>query len=163
MTVLRDTAARGVATREPLVRGATIGAAAMAVPDQVVPNSVIAERLGVDDRWIEKRTGVVERRIATAADSVASLAATAARRTLELASCDPESVDLVLVATCRPDHITPNVAPHVVELAGLGSAGSLDLGSACSGWLAGLRLAAGQVETGRADRVLVIGSDVMSR
>jgi 3-oxoacyl-[acyl-carrier-protein] synthase III len=163
VTLLGHTAAEGAATGERLLRGASIGAAALAVPDQVVPNSVVAERLGVDARWIEKRTGVVERRIATPEDSVASLAASAARRTLELADCAPEAVDLVLVATCRPDHITPTVAPQVVDLAGLGSAGAFDLGSACSGWLAGVRVAAGQVETGRADNVLVIGSDVMSR
>jgi 3-oxoacyl-[acyl-carrier-protein] synthase III len=144
-------------------RGSAIAAAGMAVPDHVVSNEPIAERLGVDDHWIRKRTGVVERRIAEPGTTCAGLAAEAAMYALRSAGCEPESVDLVLVATMTPDDITPNVAPVVVSLAGLGTAGSADVGAACTGWLAGVRLAAAQVETGRADRVLVIGADILSR
>jgi 3-oxoacyl-[acyl-carrier-protein] synthase-3 len=140
-----------------------MSAPALAVPDRVVPNDEIASRLDVDDRWIRKRTGVVERRFAGPDDTVAGLAAKAGLRTLEAAGCPPEAVDLVLVATCNSDDITPNTAPVVVALAELGASGSADVGAACTGWLSAVRLAAGQVETGRAERVLVIGSDVMSR
>jgi 3-oxoacyl-[acyl-carrier-protein] synthase III len=155
--------ATGTATPERRLRGSAIAGAGMALPDRVVTNEPIAARLGVDDRWIRKRTGVVERRIADPEASLAELAAVAAARALESAGCNPGSVDLVLVATMTPDDITPNVAPVVVARAGLGTAGAADVGAACTGWLAGIRMAAGQVETGRADRVLVIGADLLSR
>jgi 3-oxoacyl-[acyl-carrier-protein] synthase-3 len=69
----------------------------------------------------------------------------------------------VLVATMTPDDITPNAAPVVANALGAENAGAIDIGAACSGWLAALRLAAGQVETGRAERVLVIGAELLTR
>jgi 3-oxoacyl-[acyl-carrier-protein] synthase III len=69
----------------------------------------------------------------------------------------------VLVATMTPDDITPNAAPVVADALGAENAGAIDIGAACSGWLAALRLAAGQIETGRADRVLVIGAELLTR
>ncbi len=62
-----------------------------------------------------------------------------------------------------PDDITPNAAPVVANALGAENAGAIDIGAACTGWLAALRLAAGQVETGRAERVLVIGAELLTR
>jgi 3-oxoacyl-[acyl-carrier-protein] synthase III len=67
------------------------------------------------------------------------------------------------VATMTPDELTPNAAPVVANALGAENAGAIDIGAACTGWLAALRLAAGQVETGRADRVLVIGAELLTR
>jgi 3-oxoacyl-[acyl-carrier-protein] synthase III len=133
------------------------------VPPEVVPNGPIAERIGVDDAWIVKRTGIKSRRRAAPADRLSDLATFAGRRALADAGVDPLDVDLVLVATMTPDEITPNAAPLVAHELGAETAGAIDIGAACTGWLAALRLAAGQVETGRADRVLVIGAEVLTR
>ena len=119
------------------------------VPPEVVPNAEIGPRLGVEDEWIQKRTGIKS--------------TVAGRRALQDAGVDVRDVDLVLVATMTPDDITPNAAPVVADALGAVNAGAIDLGAACSGWLAALRLAAGQVETGRADRVLVIGAELLTR
>jgi 3-oxoacyl-[acyl-carrier-protein] synthase III len=67
------------------------------------------------------------------------------------------------VATMTPDEVTPNAAPLVAHALGADNAGAIDVGAACTGWLAALRLAAGQIETGRADRVLVIGAEILTR
>jgi 3-oxoacyl-[acyl-carrier-protein] synthase III len=145
-------------------RGAAIRSAAIAVPRAVVANASIAERFGVDDRWIRKRTGVVERRIARDGETVASLAAEAATEALRSAGCAPELVDLVLVATMTQDQITPNVASTVIgRLDGLPCAGALDVNAACTGWIGAVGMAAAQLETGRAEHVLVIGADLLSR
>jgi 3-oxoacyl-[acyl-carrier-protein] synthase-3 len=61
------------------------------------------------------------------------------------------------------DELLPNAAPLVVERLGAGNAGAVDLGSACTGFLSGLALASAQVEAGRAEAVLVIGAELMSR
>ena len=133
------------------------------VPPEVVPNGPIAERIGVDDAWIVKRTGIKSRRRALPHEKLADYATFAGRRALQDADVDPLDVDLVLVATMTPDEITPNAAPVVANALGAENAGAIDIGAACSGWLAALRLAAGQVETGRADRVLVIGAELLTR
>jgi 3-oxoacyl-[acyl-carrier-protein] synthase-3 len=133
------------------------------VPPEVVPNGPIAERIGVDDAWIVKRTGIKSRRRALPGERLTDYATFAGRRALADASVDPRDVDLVLVATMTPDEITPNAAPVVANALGADNAGAIDIGAACTGWLAALRLAAGQVETGRADRVLVIGAELLTR
>ena len=132
------------------------------LPDRVVPNGPIAERIGVDAEWIVRRTGIRERRYAAPGERTSELATTAARRALQDAGLKPADIDLVLVATMTPDELTPNTAPLVAEALGIG-AGAYDIGSACTGWLAALSAAASQVETGRAGAVLVIGAEILSR
>jgi 3-oxoacyl-[acyl-carrier-protein] synthase-3 len=132
-------------------------------PAEVVPNSALAGRLGVDDPWIIKRTGVHTRRRAAPTERLSDMATWAARRALTDAGVEPYDIDLVLVATMSQDEITPNTAPLVAHELGAERAGAMDIGAACSGFLAALRLAAGQIETGRADRILVIGAEALTR
>jgi 3-oxoacyl-[acyl-carrier-protein] synthase III len=132
------------------------------LPDRVVPNGPIAERIGVDSEWIVRRTGIRERRYAAPEDRTSGLAVAAARRALQDAGLKPTDVDLVLVATMTPDELTPNTAPLVAEALGIG-VGAYDIGAACTGWLAALSAAAGQIETGRSDAALVIGAEILSR
>src|SRR5215207_841435 len=133
------------------------------VPPEVVPNGPIAERIGVDDAWIVKRTGIKSRRRALPDERLTDYAVFAGRRALNDAGVDPLDVDLVLVATMTPDEITPNTAPLVAHELGAERAGAMDIGAACSGFLAALRMAAGQIETGRAERILVIGAEALTR
>ena len=132
------------------------------LPDRVVPNGPIAERIGVDSEWITRRTGIRERRYAADDERTSDLATTAARRALGDAGLKPADVDLVLVATMSPDELTPNVAPVVANALGL-TVGAYDIGAACTGFLAALSAGAAQVETGRAEAVLVIGAEILSR
>ena len=132
-------------------------------PAEVVPNSALAGRLGVDDAWIVKRTGVHTRRRAAPSERLSDMATWAARRALNDAGVEPYDIDLVLVATMSQDEITPNTAPLVAHELGAERAGAMDIGAACSGFLAALRMAAGQIETGRADKILVIGAEALTR
>ena len=142
---------------------AGIAALATALPAPVVGNGPIAERIGVAEDWIPSRTGVLERRHAEPGVTLAGLAAEAGTSALERAGVPPEDVDLVLVATLTQDELLPNAAPLVAEQVGAAGAASVDLGSACTGFVAGLALAAAQVETGRASTVLLIGAELLSR
>jgi 3-oxoacyl-[acyl-carrier-protein] synthase-3 len=132
------------------------------LPDRVVPNGPIAERIGVDPDWIVRRTGIRSRRHAEPGVRTADLALAAARRALSDAGLRPADIDLVLVATMTPDELTPNTAPLVADALGL-KVGAFDVGAACTGWLSALSIAAGQIETGRVERVLVIGAETISR
>jgi 3-oxoacyl-[acyl-carrier-protein] synthase III len=159
--VAREARHNGRAVAPP--RTATILGLGHHLPPEVVPNGPIAERIGVDDAWIVKRTGIKSRRRALPDEHLTDYATFAGRRALTDAGVDPRDIDLVLVATMTPDDITPNAAPVVAEALGAETAGAIDIGAACTGWLAALRLAAGQVETGRAERVLVIGAELLTR
>lgn len=152
-----------VADAERRPQRAGIASIAAALPPKVVPNQQIAERLGVDGDWISTRTGVHERRVAEPDATLAALAAEAAEPALERAGVDAAEVDLVLVATSTPDEIVPNAAPLVAERIGAVGAGAIDIGSACTGFVAALELAAATIEASRARTVLVIGAELMSR
>ena len=132
------------------------------LPERVVPNGPIAERIGVDSEWIVRRTGIRERRYAAPGERTADLAVAAARRALSDAGLKATDVDLVLLATMTPDELTPNTAPVVAHALGIGAA-AYDIGAACTGWLSALSVGAGQIETGRSECALVIGSETLSR
>jgi 3-oxoacyl-[acyl-carrier-protein] synthase-3 len=142
---------------------AAIHGVAMAVPDRLVGNEEIAARLGVDPEWIAKRTGTSRRPWASDGERMSDFAARAASAALERCELDPEEIDLVLVATSTADEITPNAAPLVAGLIGARHAGAFDVGAACTGWLTGVAMACGQIESGRARHAVVVGADFLSR
>jgi 3-oxoacyl-[acyl-carrier-protein] synthase III len=160
-TIAREATRSGAPVAPP--RTASIIGLGHWVPAEVVPNSELAPRLGVDDAWIVKRTGVQTRRRAAPTERLSDMATWAGRRALADADLDAYDLDLVLVATMTQDEITPNAAPLVANALGAERAGAMDIGAACSGFLAALRMAAGQIETGRAERILVIGAEALTR
>jgi 3-oxoacyl-[acyl-carrier-protein] synthase-3 len=149
--------------RRGALRDAALLSIATVLPETVVRNDEIAKRIGKTDDWIYTRTGIRERRVARADERLSDLAAAAGRDALAQAGVDGAELDLVLVATLTADEITPNAAPLVAHALGATRAGAIDVGAACTSFLSAVALAAGQIETGRADRVLVIGADFISR
>jgi 3-oxoacyl-[acyl-carrier-protein] synthase-3 len=87
----------------------------------------------------------------------------AARRALQDAGTDPRELDYVIVATMSPDEITPNSAPRVAHALGASRAAAFDVGAACTGFLAGLAQGAAMIEVGRAERILLIGAETLTR
>jgi len=143
-------------------RFARIAAVASALPERVVPNSYFESIVETSEQWIVERTGIRERRFAGAGESTASLSAAAGGEALRRAGVAPESVDLLIVCTCTPERIIPSTAAFVQTRLGL-SCPSFDLNAACAGWVYGLSVADAQIRAGAADRVLVIGAEVLSR
>ena len=161
-----DPAAAATATPMPWerqLRAAALTSVAMAVPERVVSNATVAANAGVTEQWIVHRTGVHERRHVSEGERLQDLATRAGRAALEQAGVEPGELDLVLVATVAADELLPNAAPLVAHDLGATRAGAMDVGAACTGFLSALQLATAQVEGGRADNVLVIGADVLSR
>ena len=136
---------------------------ATAVPSASVTTQELAERLGVSEDWIVSRTGIRSRPVAAPDERLSEFAARAGSAALSRAGVDPADVDLVLVATLTQDELMPNAAPVVAHALGADRAGAIDLGAACTGFLSGLSLAAAQIETGRAERILLIGADFTTR
>jgi 3-oxoacyl-[acyl-carrier-protein] synthase-3 len=159
--IARD-AARN-ARRPAPPRTATILGLGHYLPSEVVPNGPIAERIGVDDEWIVKRTGIHARRRVAPNERTSDLAVFAGRRALQDAGVDPADLDYVIVATMTADEITPNCAPLVANALGAHRAATYDVGAACTGFLAGLSQSAALVEVNRAERILLIGAESLTR
>ena len=96
----------------------------MAVPEKIVTNEELAQRIDTTDEWIQSHTGIRERRIASDDQTTASLAVDAALRALDMAHLNPADLDLIIVSTSSPEYIFPGD--------GLSGAGSLG-GEQCRG------------------------------
>src|SRR5882724_12711730 len=116
-----------------------------------------------NNQWILERTGISERHIADPEAATSDLAVQAARQALEQRGIDATDLDAILVCTVTPDMLFPSTACLVQHQIGATRAWGFDLVAACSGFLYGLTTAAHLVAAGTHNKVLVIGSDTMSR
>lgn len=132
------------------------------VPDRIVTNHELETRYGFEPGWVEKRTGIKERRYAADDEGTSDLAVKAARRAIEKAGVRAEDIDLLLVGTFTPDYTCPSTACLVQDKLGL-DAPAVDLQAACSGFMYALATGAQYVATGNSKLALVIGADVNSR
>jgi 3-oxoacyl-[acyl-carrier-protein] synthase III len=138
-----------------------IAAVGHALPERRVTSAELETRLGLEAGWIERRTGIRERRVAAPGEATSDLAVRAAADALGRASLSAP-VGLLLLATSTPDHPLPPTAPLVAHRLGLTACGALDLTSACTGFLAALALGHSYCRAHRC-AVLVVGANVLSR
>ncbi len=149
-------------TAAPLVRsGASMIGVGTALPARVVPNAEVAEQLGIDAEWIVKRTGIEERRSAQPGERLYEFAAAAGAEALAEAGVGATEVDLIVLATTSNEELMPAAAPRVAAVLGATNAACYDVNAACTGFLSAVSVACGQIESGRAVNVLVIGADLM--
>ncbi len=133
-----------------------------ATPDQSLSNDQLSLRVDTNDSWIRSRTGICSRRIIGSDESITDLAGRACLKALKMANWDPESVDLILLATSTPDDLFGS-APQVQAKLGASNAVAFDLTAACSGFLFALVTAAQFLQNGSFKRALVVGADQLSR
>ena len=133
------------------------------VPSQVLTNDDLSRIVQTNDAWIVERTGIRERHIAEREIATSDMAVAAARLALEQRGIGASELDAILVCTVTPDMMFPSTACLVQEQLGARNCWGFDLVAACSGFLYGMTTAAHLVSSGSYGRVLVIGSDTMSR
>jgi 3-oxoacyl-[acyl-carrier-protein] synthase-3 len=133
------------------------------LPERVLSNEELAQRVNTSDEWIVDRTGIKNRRIASEAETTAKMGANAALRALEAANFSPQAVDMIVVATCTPDKVFPSTACLIQEALGIPPCPAFDIQAACSGFIYGLSVIDQFVNSGLAKNPLLIGSEVMSR
>ena len=133
------------------------------LPEEVRTNEQISETVDTSDSWIYERTGIKSRRIAGPHESAASMAEIAARQAIDAARCDPQTIDLIIVATGTPDLIYPSTGCLLQQRLGIKNAVACDIQAACSGSIFALSIADQYIKSGVAKTVLVIGSEICSR
>ena len=123
------------------------------------------ENMGLDtsDEWIQKRTGVVERRMAEPDVTASDLAAEASIRALEAAGLTAKDLDLIIVATITPDTCCPSAANWLQAKLDAPQAVTFDITAACSGFIFGLNVAEQYLKNKTFKHVLVVASEIMTR
>ncbi len=133
------------------------------LPDNVVTNTDLEDRVDTSDEWIRTRSGISERRIADEDQSASDIGVPAARAALEDADVSPGSIDLVVVPTSTPDMAFPSTACAIQDQLGISGAAAFDISAACSGYIYGLSIAHSQIKTGVVENVLLVAPEVYSR
>ncbi|MEM7156976.1 MAG: beta-ketoacyl-ACP synthase III [Myxococcota bacterium] len=134
-----------------------------ALPPKVLTNSDLEKMVDTSDEWITGRTGIKERRIAADDVSTSDLCAEALRNACTDAGLEPQALDAIIVGTSTADTLFPSTACWVQGKLGLSGPAAFDVSAGCSGFLYGLELAAALVNSGTAQRVGVVGGEVMSK
>ena len=130
------------------------------VPPAVLSNQDLTTFMNTTDEWITSRTGIKERRICHC--NFSDMAIVAAKQALAAADLDPKELDLILLGSLTNDSLCPNTASLVQDAIGATNAASLDINSACTGFLYGLHIGTNLIKTGAHKKVLVLGGEFIS-
>ena len=142
---------------------AAITAVGKYVPDYILTNKELETYVETNDEWITTRTGIKERRILKEEGLGTSyMAIKAAEELLQKSGTDPLDIDMIIVATATPDLMVASTAAYVASEIGAMNSFAYDLQAACSSFLYGMSTAASYIESGRYNKVLLIGADKMS-
>ena len=133
------------------------------LPSNIRTNAQLSEMVDTSDSWIFERTGIKSRRIADPNESAASMAEIAARLALEAADCDPNSIDLIIVATGTPDRVYPSTGCLLQQRLNIKNCVAFDIQAACSGSIFAMSIADQYIKSGAAKTVLVVGTEICSR
>lgn len=143
-------------------RNAVIRSVGRFLPERRLTNQDLEKMVDTTEEWILTRTGIRERRILEPGLGCSYMAARAAADCLERAGTPASEVDAIIVGTVTPDMFFPSTACLVQREIGASRAWGFDLSAGCSGFLFGLTTGVQMIESGRYDKVLVIGADVVS-
>src|SRR6266542_3983228 len=134
-----------------------------AVPKKILTNADLEKIVQTTDQWITERTGIKERHIVSEGEKFSDLCTKAAEAALKRSHIKPEDIDMILVGTISGDRPFPATACLVQKNLGASKAAASDVGAACVGFLYGLHLADGLIQSDKAGNVLVIGGEILSR
>ncbi len=133
------------------------------VPDYVVTNDELSQKMETSDEWITERTGIKERRRAELSDGTSDLGLKAAQKLLAKIQVDPKEIDLIIAATVTPDYYFPGIGVQIQHGLGLTHTPALDIRGQCSAFAWGITMADTYLRSGMYKNALVIGAEIFSR
>lgn len=131
-------------------------------PRRVVDNAEILTYIDSSDEWIRTRSGIRERRWASADETVQMMSVSAARKAIERAGVDVAQIDTVIVATVTHFHQTPAIATTIASELGATGAAAFDISAACAGFCYATAMADSFIRSGASKYVLIIGVERLS-
>ncbi|WP_398478711.1 beta-ketoacyl-ACP synthase III [Tardiphaga sp.] len=145
-----------------MIRSVVLGCGSY-LPERILTNTELAQKVDTSDEWIVQRTGIQQRHIAAEGEFTSHLAIKAAQAALKNAGIDAQSIDLIVLATSTPDNTFPATAVAVQNALGITHGAAFDLQAVCSGFIFALTTADSLLRTGAGKRALVIGAETFSR
>jgi 3-oxoacyl-[acyl-carrier-protein] synthase III len=145
-----------------VIRSHVIGCGAY-LPETVLTNHEIAQRIATSDEWIRERTGIRQRHIARPGEKTSDLGLQASRQALVAAGIDAGELDMIVCATTTPDETFPATATTLQARLGMNRGAAFDVQAVCSGFIYGMAVADNFIKTGMAKTVLLVGAETMSR
>jgi len=133
------------------------------LPTQILTNEKLESIVDTSSHWIQSRTGIVERRIASTDESTYSLGLTAAKQALHEAGMLASDVEMIVVATSTGEYGFPAVANQIQHGIEADHAAAFDINTACTGFVSAISVADSLIRSGQHNNVLVVGSETMSR
>jgi len=134
-----------------------------AVPETIVTNEELAQRIDTTDEWISERTGIKQRHIVKDDQHCSDLATESAQKAMDKAGITADEVDLIIVATSSPDYLTPPVSSQVQNNLGAKNAGAFVMVVGCTGFVYALVTADQFMRSGQYRNIVVVGVEVTSR
>jgi len=132
------------------------------LPERVLTNQDLEKMVETSDEWIVSRTGMRERRLAREDEFTSDMGLAAAKKALKSAGKMASEIDVIIVTTLTPDYLFPSTAALIQCALGAQQAAAFDVQAACTGFLYGLSIAKGYIESGMYKNVLVIASEKLS-
>ncbi len=133
------------------------------LPSNIMTNDDLTKRVDTSDQWIQERTGICQRHIASPDQRTSDLATEAAKIAMDDAGIGPDDIDLVIVATATPDLTFPATAAIVQAKLGITHGAAFDIQAVCTGFVYALSTADKFLQSGQHKRALVIGAETFSR
>lgn len=133
------------------------------LPERIVTNDELAQRVDTSDEWIAQRTGIRQRHVAGENEFTSDLATKAGLRAIEAAGLSPQDIDLIVLATTTPDRTFPAAATTVQKNLGITHGAAFDIQAVCSGFVFAVATADSHLKNGLGKRALVIGAETFSR
>lgn len=133
------------------------------LPEKILTNFDLEERVDTTHAWIVERTGIEQRRIASKHETTSFMGAEAAKAAMEQAGVSPKDIDLILVATCTPDLVFPATACFIQQALQVPACIAFDIQAACSGFIYALSTVDQFIRAGTVKTALLIGAEAMSR
>ena len=134
-----------------------------ALPERIMTNADFTKFLDTSDEWITQRTGISERHVVSEGETTASLGTEAATIALKKAKINPLDLDLIICNTVSPEVPLPATACFIQSGIGATDVPALDISAACSGFIYGLDIACAMIESGKYSKILLVGSDALTR
>ncbi len=133
------------------------------LPEKILTNHDLEEIVDTTDQWILERTGIKQRHIAVEGQTACDLAEFAARNAIDASGIDPQTIDLIIVATTTPDKVFPSTACLLQQRLDIHGCPAFDVQAVCTGFIYALDIADKYVKTGSVKRALVVGAEVLSK
>jgi 3-oxoacyl-[acyl-carrier-protein] synthase-3 len=151
-----------------MTRYARISGTGSSLPPLRLTNADMVDRLAqrgvqTNDEWIVERTGIHARHFVADGVFASDLAAEACRQAMDAAGVAPQEIDLIIVATSTPDMVFPSTAAILQHKLGITGCPVFDVQAVCSGFVYALTVANALIQTGTANKALVVGAEVFSR